>query len=139
MPPVAFEKSAVLFATPDIISAFERMDRYSLSCKKDLYYVYLCALVSEIVISISMQSHLDTKADKLPPVVSRAINYISQNLDKDLSADSIAKALFVSKSYLCDSRADRARRDDNDLLTRIFYIGKHLDKTFDTAKIEVSC
>ncbi len=32
--------------------------------------------------------------------VSRAIDYISENIDKDLSLDSIASALFVNKYYL---------------------------------------
>ncbi len=32
--------------------------------------------------------------------VSRAIDYISENIDKDLSLDSIADALFVNKYYL---------------------------------------
>ncbi len=45
------------------------------------------------------------KAEKDPlpanPVIKSIIDYVRQNLDKKISTDTIAKALYLSSSYLC--------------------------------------
>lgn len=101
MPPLQIEREIVMKANDDVMSAYEKITRYARICDKSVYHVLLCSLINEIVISLSVHSPTVNTSEKLPTVVSNAINYISENLHEDLTADSIAKALFVSKSYLC--------------------------------------
>jgi AraC-like DNA-binding protein len=101
MPPLQINSEIVMKANDDILSAYEKICRYAHTCDEKVYYVLLCSLVNEIVIALSVHSPTTNKSEKLPLIVSNAINFISEHIHDNLTADSIAKALFVSKSYLC--------------------------------------
>ncbi len=62
-----------------------------------VYINRLCIEYSMCVGDLSKTASSDVKYD---PIVENVINYINDNLDSDLSIDSIASEFFISKYYL---------------------------------------
>ena len=85
---------------PDSLrTAFERI-RIAETLKEDCRPLFLQSLLSEIIVLLAA-----TQAEKVIPAENelgaRVIRYLNDNLESDMSLDSIAKRFFVSKYYLC--------------------------------------
>jgi AraC-like DNA-binding protein len=80
---------------------FERCDLYRQSCSEEIFSRILSHLLSELFYNLSLFSpSLPPKSALLSPIISRALQYINENLRSLSGVREIATHLFVSESYL---------------------------------------
>ncbi|MBR3932733.1 MAG: helix-turn-helix domain-containing protein [Clostridia bacterium] len=57
-------------------------------------------VIYDRLLKIIKENNINIQANKLSPYVEKAVQYISQNLSVQLTADKIAKQLYISKTTL---------------------------------------
>ena len=80
---------------------FRKCDLYRRSAGPDTFDKLLSHLLSELFYHISLFPHpLSDNSASLSPLISKALRYANDNLGTLSGIDEIARALFVSESYL---------------------------------------
>ena len=83
----------------NIISLFDRFEEAAkMPDRQQLSYTAL--IVSELMVLLSLTDSGDVPRSS-SELGARVIRFLNDNLDKDLSLDSISRHFFVSKYYLC--------------------------------------
>lgn len=84
-----------------ISDIFEKLDYYCESFGNEEFSQLARLLIQEIIYNLS---HIDTHAQKsvsvINPLLSRALNYIGENLFTIKDISEVANAVFVTESYL---------------------------------------
>jgi AraC-like DNA-binding protein len=85
---------------------FLKLETYSEKYPPESFYALLCAFITELFITViydSAYENIEKDYDKnaMPNLVKNAIRYINDNITADLGAQSIADAMFVSRTHLC--------------------------------------
>lgn len=81
---------------------FKKLDFYHARLSGKDFSVLLGALLKELFYNIKIERHTMavSEADTLSPILSGALRYINQNLVTVTGISEIARALFVTESYL---------------------------------------
>ncbi len=80
---------------------FKKCDFYQANCTPEVFSELLEHLLCELFYNISLFPHtFPDNSTVLSPLLSKALNYINQNLLTTLSVEDVASHLFVSESYL---------------------------------------
>ena len=83
----------------NIISLFDRFEEAAkMPDRQQLSYTAL--IVSELMVLLSLTDSGDMPRSSLE-LGARVMRFLNENIDKDLSLDSISRHFFVSKYYLC--------------------------------------
>lgn len=82
-----------------VFSMFERIENLA-RMPENGKILYFKMLLSEILLTLNLSS-LDDFCDFSRDLGSRVIRYLSDNIDRSISLDSLARRFFVSKYYLC--------------------------------------
>ncbi len=96
------EKEAAItfsYAHDRMISVFERFECAD-GMPRDEKAVYFKMLISEIMILLSIADNLKGEYEG-KELGARVARYLDDNIDRDVSLDSLARRFFVSKYYLC--------------------------------------
>ena len=99
-----------------VFSVFERFQSLTTmnQTEKNLYFKIL---ISELLLLLSVN-----KEDELNNIDrdlgSRVIRYLSENIDADISLDTLARRFFVSKYYLCRAFKKRNGISPHDYINR---------------------
>lgn len=83
-----------------IRSIIEKMDYYAKNYPPQAFDVLLPALINEVLICATVENGQSNDKNYVPPLVKRTIDYVKASLYTELTAETIADALFVSKSHL---------------------------------------
>ncbi len=84
----------------EISSIFERL-KVAVDFPERQKNSYIKLLTSELFVLLSLsRPHQEPAAEELG---ARVIHYLNENIDKDVSLDTLSKKFFVSKYYLCRS------------------------------------
>jgi len=97
------EDTEVLHLEGDAVAGdlFRRCDLYRQSCPEELFTKILSHLLSELFYHIHLFPHTVTNESKsFSPLISKALQYINENLCTVTDMKEIANRLFVSESYL---------------------------------------
>lgn len=79
---------------------FEKRNHFIVEIDKKCYFESLYELGREIVLFYA-RLNKDNYSITTHPVVNQALNFIHNNLDKDLTLEQVAREVHISKSYLC--------------------------------------
>lgn len=80
---------------------FKKMDIYKEKGNTDTFNKILVHLISELFYGISLLSDTYNKETlAISPIVSKAVRYINDNIQKPFDTKDIAQHLFISESYL---------------------------------------
>ena len=80
---------------------FRKCDLYRKNCDKNMFSKILSSLLSELFYNIYLFPHsLPQKSDTVSPLVSKALQYMNENICSVSDIGEIANSLFVSESYL---------------------------------------
>jgi len=85
-------------ATPSFTSVITRLTSAN-TLQSPERETYISILLSELVFLLSLAKSEGMESDT--ELGARVLSYIDENIDKDVSLDSLAKIFFVSKYYLC--------------------------------------
>ncbi len=84
-----------------IRSLMRKMEEYVERYPSEAVNVLLPALIQEVIItSVCDDEENTTQRGDVPALVKRAIEYVADNIYSNMTVDSIAKELFVSKTHL---------------------------------------
>ncbi len=85
--------------TSQIVSLFGRFE-YAHDMPERQKGTYMPLVLSELMVFLSI-----TRADQLPrsseELGARVVRYLNENIDRDISLDTLSRRFFVSKYYLC--------------------------------------
>ncbi len=95
-------------AAQTVRPCFERILLLS-RMEEDIREPFLTALLSEICVLLGVMDAVPAVQDEEDDLSVRVIRYLNDNIDKDVSLDSLSRQFFVSKYYLC--RAFKKRND----------------------------
>lgn len=100
--PAPLEKKLSLQRQTDerVCELFDKMEAYSEKYSGQALYSLFCAFITEVLVSVVFDESDKITHTSVPVLVKNTIEYINSNLDKELSAQSIADAMFVSCAYL---------------------------------------
>ena len=105
LPPMLGGGSIVCkYADDELLALCARMRSYADRFPPDRLHLLLRSVLTEFLLVLFADTERGTlqKVDA-PPLIQRAMDYINENLEKPLTVQEIADALFVSKSYLVHS------------------------------------
>ena len=83
-----------------IAENFRRMDRYSRECSEVDFCALLSGLIREILYNLSVASSDSVHIPDVSPIISRAVEYVGENLFSMKSIREICEALSLSEPYL---------------------------------------
>ncbi len=85
---------------------FLKLEAHGEKYPPESFYALICAFITELFITVIYDSAYDNAGsesakDAMPALVKNTIRYINDNITSDLGAQSIADAMFVSRTHLC--------------------------------------
>lgn len=80
---------------------FVKLEGYGEKYTGEAFYSLICSFITELLITVVYDETETATNTAVPNLVKNTMEYINSNLDKDLSAQSIADAMFVSRTHLC--------------------------------------
>lgn len=105
----ANKEQCISIKNTPIIDIFKRLDNYRKEFDGESLYEISKCLLTELIIYFNKYAQNDKIEHNKPivnPIIHNVINYISLNIENDLSIKNIANQFNVSSSYLCTAFKD---------------------------------
>ena len=82
-----------------LVNLFEKMDMYS-KVDEENFDTLMRLLLNELFLHLQLFPLEQQKEDTLSPILTKALEYINENLFTIADVNEVAEALFISESYL---------------------------------------
>lgn len=85
-----------------VVDLFRKMDYYYLHFSGDVLENLILHLIEEILynVVIALEHSVPECTYSVHPLISKAVEYVEENIASPLTVDSLCKELFITKTYL---------------------------------------